>query len=733
MKQATEILPQVNEVDIPAANFDGVNTFGPHSMILPTELRDCLNFDLFPGYMKSRRGSTNLQSLANKLSSKDVANGIKWALSGTTEYVIIQLINGATTEFWWAQILPSATAFVQIAALAGGNLTTSTADPADMTVSGDRLFVFHPSGNFIIQWSVSAFIGRPMGLTKAYLTSLAAGAATGPTGLYTVGVEFVYQVGGVDIINSSPNRKTFAGQLLEVTVSNQKITVTVNSANLPTSPNDYWTHVRVWRSKRRDPDFSNPLNVIDAAGLSSELYPEQLITKAALVGAGYVVTLSLLDSQLPGDTTSEYSVLNLSTIELTQLPKGYIGAYHRNRLWVSRAQGVNDTTQSAVYYSNSAGDAYAEQFDPANVLRAERGDGQQCVKLISYEADLIIFKEAKTMRVQNGDPALGIQVLDGNIGVTNYRLAQFVPKVGICAIVNDQSEFRIFDYSLRWTNIYNGLEISRTIRAETLVMAQAPTYVSFGYINGKLLISKGDGVMYVLNAKEGKAWSRYLYGMNGQAQLLLTFSKGSRALVVSKNTYMVEIEKEGLNTDISTASDTAASIGVGFVLPRFQSRSGRDILGMIYYSQVALLANNLVATPLANGDYWPQKTVANAYNFVPDISAYPALDNGLEREYRFYMDGSFPLRAQFIHYSITTSAPATIHDGYLRCIVDDVGMGKGAFDPFIAISETAYTPDWIDLNTLDAGAGARDLSQMGVYDALEGVRDISTFTTLDRG
>jgi hypothetical protein len=111
MKQANKILPSVTEVDLPAANFDGINTFGPHSMILPNELRDCLNFDLFPGYMKSRRGSTNLQSLSDKLSSKDVANGIKWALTGTTEYVIIQLINGATTEFWWAQILPSATAF----------------------------------------------------------------------------------------------------------------------------------------------------------------------------------------------------------------------------------------------------------------------------------------------------------------------------------------------------------------------------------------------------------------------------------------------------------------------------------------------------------------------------------------------------------------------------------------------------------------------------------------------
>jgi len=155
-------------------------------MIAGNQLRDCLNFDLFPGYIKSRRGSTNLQLVASKLASKDVANGLKWAI-GTSEYVVIQQISGATTEFWWAQILPSQTAFVQIAALAGGNLTTASAAPADMCVSGDRLFIFHPTGNLIIQWNGSAFVGRPMGLAKCYLSCLAAGAAGSPNGLYTVG------------------------------------------------------------------------------------------------------------------------------------------------------------------------------------------------------------------------------------------------------------------------------------------------------------------------------------------------------------------------------------------------------------------------------------------------------------------------------------------------------------------------------------------------------------------
>ena len=277
--------PKRYEAELPIGDFEGINTFGPHSMIPPSQLRDVSNYDLYPNYMKSRRGSVNLQTLGTKLSSKDVANGVKWAIT-TSEYVIIQLINGATTEFWWAQILTAQTAFVQIAKLSGGNLTTSTNDPADMTISGNRLFVFHPSGNLIIEWNGAAFVGRPMGLDKPYLTSLAGTGSSSLNGRYVIGVEFVYQVAGVDIVASSPNRKTFAGKRLYVTVVNQNISVTFDVVNLPVSPNDYWTHARVWRSKRLDIDYTDPLNPIDAAGLEDELYPEQLITKAAIFGSG---------------------------------------------------------------------------------------------------------------------------------------------------------------------------------------------------------------------------------------------------------------------------------------------------------------------------------------------------------------------------------------------------------------------------------------------------------------
>lgn len=724
--------PRRYQTTIPIKDYIGVNTFGPHSTILLNELRGLSNYDIFPGYLKSRRGSTNLQTTGQKFSAKDVLNGVTWAI-GAAEYEIQQVLNGGTTEFWWCKVLPTTTAHVQILTLAGSALAPATTDIADMKVSGNRLFVFHPSQNFIIEWSGAAFVARTMGMPKISLTSLAGTGASSLSGLYTVGLELVYQLAGVDIVASTPNRKTTAGKQLEITVTNQNIAVQADSTSFPGAgtPGDYWTHVRVWRSKSRKPDFTDPLNPIDAQGLSSELYAEQLIPRATLIGAAYLITLTKLDSELPAETTSEYPVLTLDFLELSPLPAAYTGAYHRNRIWVSRAQGVNDTTQSAVYFSNSAGDAYAEQYNPLNVLRAERGDGQMSIKLQPFESDLLILKEAKTMRVANGDPDAGIEVLDYNIGIGHLKLAAFVPQAGICAITNDQGDFRIFGFNLRWTHLFNGIDISRPLRTQTAAMALAPTYVSFGYVNGKLLIGDGTGTVYAFNAKEGKGWGIYTYRMNGVGQLLLAFSKGARCLVASKNTYLVEIEKDGLDTDIDTASDVAASIALSYTLSRLQSDEGRDVLEMDHLSVVAQLSANMQCTPFANGSPWPNRVTEKPTNFTPDIGTYPALDAGLEREYQAYLEDR--LLAQYQHFRMDTTAPATIRGTEWSGIIDEIGMGAGYFDPFIAIGSAQATPDWLDTAILDAGAGARDLASMDVIDAVNGPRDPSTMDTLDRG
>lgn len=714
------------EKTIPVQDYHGISTFGPHSTLPLEILRDARNYDFFPGYLKSRRGSTNLQTTGQKFASKDVINSIPWAI-GSNEYEIRQVINAGATEFHWCQIRPATTAHAQILSLSGPPLTTPTTAVADMKVSGTRLYVFHTTGNFIIEWNGAAFVGRPMGLQKISLTSLAATGASSLSGRFTVGVELVYRSAGADIVAGSPNRKTSGGKRLEITVSNQNILVQLDAATFPApgTPGDFWTDVRAWRSFSQDADYTNPLNPPDVQGLPDELYAEQLISRAALTGAGYQITLSKLDAELPADATSEYPVRTISDIELQPIPASPTGAYHRGHIWVA------DPSNGAIYYSNSAGDAYAEAYDPLNVLRAEKGDGQLTVALIPFEADLVILKEAKTLRVPNGDPNTGTEVLDSTIGVNHIKLATFVPKVGICAITNDQGDFRILGYDQRWTNEWANQEISRPIRTQTAAMALAPDYVSMAYVNGKLLLSDGSGLMYVFHAKEGKGWAPYAYPMNGLAQVVRTFAKGARCMVCSRSTYIVEIEIDGLDTDINTASDQAGDIACSMTYARFQSGDGRDVLELDYLSVVAQLSSNLSCTPFVNGYPWPLKTEERPTHFTPDVGAYAAGDAGLEREYRAMLEER--ALGQYHHFRLDTSAPATIHTTEWHGFVDTAGMGDGTFDPFSRLDDLSVTPDWLDGDILDAGGGPRDLSSMDVYDAGDGARDITTMNIIDRG
>lgn len=708
--------------------FTTVNLFDPHSKILPNQLRSCKNYDLYPnGYMKSRRGSANLQTTIQKLGDRNVLEGVTWDL-GTTEYAIVQILNsgGTGSEFWWAAIDPTPTAWTQIQTLTAVNFTMANTTASDMFLSGGRLYVFHDLGNFILQWSGTAFVARPMGLAQPKITSLAAaGGAGNLTGKYTYGIELVYQVGGVDIVASTPCRKTSAGRLLSITVAAQNVQITVNSAALPASPGDYWTHVRLWRSLNQNIDNTDPLNPVDAAGLPDELYPVALVTKAALVSASYVITDSTPDTDLPGDLTSEYPILSIDRIELSPLPAALIGTYHRDRIWCSRV--TSDTTQSELHYTTSAGDAYAEQYKATQVVRAESGDGQKVMKILSFEGDLIAIKEAKTGRVRDGNPDIPFEVLDHATGIKHKRLAKFIPKMGICAVTNDAGEFKIFGYDLRWSNVRNEIDLSRVIRTQT--SALTPDYVSFLYINGKLLVCDGVKTIYALHVKEGMGWSVYEYALT-TAQLVLTFSNGSRACVISKNAYVVEIEKEGLSTDIDTSSDSAVSIRPEYTPARFQSRDGRDVLEFCCYSIMAEASADFEAVPFVNGRSWPEPSEEVTTRLTPPASAYSVASPSLEREYRLYLEQR-PI-GPFQHFKITTTAPCTIHSQSLICFVDELGMGAGTFDPFANLSDADATPDWIDELVYDAIDGPRDVGAMSTLDAIDGPRDPSTMTIYDR-
>lgn len=720
--RAERIIPKRYETVLPLSGFRTINLFDPHSRIAESQLRQAKDYDLFPGYMKSRRGSHNIGSALQKLGDRNVLEGVMWDL-GSTEYAIYQQVDsgGTGTEFFSVQVDPTPGTPTQIQTLASINMVTSNTDAADMFISGDKLYVFHSQGNFIIQWSGSAFVGRSMGIGPAKLTSLTAAAGV-LTGRYTWGIELVYQVSGVDIANSTPWRKTSAGRLLSLTLSGQSCNVLVNSATLPASPGDYWTHARLWRSKRQDRDNTDPLNVIDAEGVSDELYPVALVTKATLIGAGYVINDNTPDTDLPGDLTSDYPVVDINLIELSRLPASPIGVYHRDRIWVAP-----QALHGKIAYTQSAGDAYGEQYNPLSVVKTEPGDSQEMIRLISFEKDLIGIKEAKTGRVLGGDPDAGFETLDHNIGVTHKKLARYVPKLGICAVTNDQGEFKILGYDLRWQNVVNEIDLSRVIRNETAAMTG--TYSSFVYINGKLMIFDGTNIPYVLHAKELLGWTTYEYAFT-TAQLVLSFANGTRACVISKNAYVLEIEVDDLDTDIDTVSDSQTIMQPEYTPSQFQSRAGRDVLEYRYYSVMAKLSNDLAAIPFVNGKSWPEPDTEDSTKFNPPASAYAVGDSGLEREYRVFLE-TRPV-GQFQHFKVTTTAPCTIHDQALACFVNEAGMGQGVFDPFAQLSEAQATPDWIDTTEYDAGNGSRDTSGFTDLDAAEGVRDTSTMTEVDR-
>lgn len=725
VRRAERIQPKRYEDILDLPPLRTANLFDPHSKILPEQARRLKDYDLYAGgYAKSRRGSNNLQTVLQKLGNRDVVDGVIWDLGGD-EYAIIQQKNsGATgTEFFFAQIVSAPSSWTQIQTLTAANLTIADLEPADMFISGDRLYVFHGLGNYVIQWSGSAFVARPMGLEGPRISSLASGGAGNMTGLYTLGVELVYQVDGVDIVNSTPWRKTAAGSLLSITLDGESCNVTVDSAELPASPGDYWTHARVWMSRNQNVDRSDPGNPKDASGLPSELYPAKLVAKADLVAASYVINVNLTDDDLPGDTTSDYPVLDIRYIELSPLPAANVGAYHRDRIWASPA-----ARPTRIAYTQSAGDAYAEQYNPLSEVKAEPGDAQNVIRILSFERDLIVVKEAKTGRILDGDPDQGMETLDHTIGVTHRKLVKYVPKVGICAVTNDQGEFKVFGYDLRWRNIVNDIDLSRAIRNETAAMTGESA--SFLYINGKLMIFDGTNTPYVYHAKEGQGWTTYEYAV-ATAQLALPFANGTRACIVSKNAYVVEIEVDGLDTDVDTTSDAATIIEPEFTTSMYKKRGGRDILEFRWYSVVAKLSNNLRAIPYVNGKSWPEPDVQNETRFTPPASAYDAGDARLEREYRLYLDSPRPV-GQFQHFLIKSVAPCTIHEQALGCFVDEVGMGAGQFDPFAQLTDAEATPDWIDTTELDAQEGARDLGEMDELDAVEGVRDTSTMTELDR-
>ena len=711
---------QSQEVQLRVEKYLGRNSWGNHGALSMNESRELSNWDIFAGdgddYLKSRRGSAVLQKASSptKYGSTNITNGVTWDI-GSEEYLITQI----GTSFYSQALLTTGDP-VLIAHLDTGTFTVSSTAQADMFLTSDKLYIFHAGGNKIIEWfsGSSVFKGRSMGRAAPVISSVAVATAGAITGSYAVGVELVYQDSGVDRDASTPNRKLSTGIIAVTgTIAAKKITVALSSTVIDADTT--WTHLRFWRSKNKNSDLTDPANPIDPQGNNDELYEEALITKAEL-NAGALASVATTAGLPPGNAGTEagkpagvytvrvnnadsvlFNLLELDSIELVPLPKANIGCFVGNRIFVSRVEDttLDDRSKNNIYYSNFGGTKYGELYNPLNFISTGR-DGQQMMKLLAMEKDLIGIKEAKTGRLAGGNVDLEFETLDFRIGITDKNAASYIPSVGICAITNDYGDFRIFGYDLKWAKEIHGVDISTPIRVESSAMTAAN--VSFIYINGKLILSDGTGVMYALHEKNKRGWTKYSYPMHSLAQRVFTFANGSRAAVVTKSTYLVELEKSSGDVDYSTVDDSASNdIDLSETTCKFKSDDARDILEMDALSIEGSLSDVLSGAPYTNGKPWPDQTTAAYTDFAPNPSIYSSDGYLIEREYKLYIEpqtvGDYewiPVIGNTIYFILTTTAPATIRSKVLKAVVDQDGMAGGDFDPFQSITGENKFPDW---------------------------------------
>lgn len=710
---------QAYEELLSGSRYLGRNSFGAHASLTPDQSRELTNWDIFAGvgaddFLKSRRGSAVLAKASSptKRGSTDVLGAVTWDI-GSEEYLITQ----EGTSFYSQALLTTGDP-VLIALATGGAFTVTNTTQADMFLSGDKLYIFHPGGNYVLRWTGSAFVSFPMGLVAPVISALTTATAGAISGSYTVGIEKVYQVSGVDIMASTPNRKTTA-RILAVTgtIASKRIKVTIQATELDNDT--LWTHLRFWRSKNKNSDTTDPANPIDPQGNDSELYEEALITKAEM-GAGSLTSIATGATLPPGNAGTQagkpasvytievnnadsvfFNLLGIDRIELLPIPAAAIGCFHANKIFFSGVvdTALDDASKNNIWYSNYAGTKYAFQYNPLNFIDTGR-DGQQMMRLISLEKDLIGIKEAKTGRLPGGNVDLAFEVLDHGIGISNKNLAKFVPALGIVAVVNDFGDFRIFGYDLRWAKVMGEIDISIPVRNETAALTAAN--VTFIYVNGKVMISDGTGILYVLHQKEGRGWTRYSYPLNSVAQRFFTFANGARAAVVSKSTHLVEIEKSGVDADYSTEDDASTNaITLVEITHRFQSRNGRDILEFEYLDVEASLTSTMAGVPFANGLPWPSASSEAPTAFVPDPDIHEDLTALSDREYRLYLSpetvgsvGYGRLLGNFLHFKLTAIGPAVMRKKNLHVVVDEDGMGGGNFDPFQNLVHKPTMPEW---------------------------------------
>lgn len=736
MIEVSQIQPKLYQTIIEVDNYITQNTFGQHSNLTPGEYRRILNFEIYGNYIKSRRGTQVLFPSSDPSPTPVVDQFVKASITwdiGVEEFLIFF----ANNKVWQIKIAPVISEPDQILGFGGGSADIGTLDNEfvpDLTIEGGRLYVFHPERNAVIEITgtgSTTFQVRDMGMVAPAITSVAAGAAGAVGGLYTYGIEKVYQKDGGDFLGSSPNRFKIDRTLAHFGpidyASPVKVNVTVDFVELENDA--LWTHVRLWRSKTQTTDNTDTANPVDPVGVPEELYEVALVTRAELEFVGVAAIATSTDKLLPAgninteagqpggpgtvftiidNSTDEFLTLfaGLEEIELQPIPNCSLGVSHSNRIFfadlatnlLSDGSTIQEKVLGSVFYSDNAATNYGEQFKRENLVPVPL-DGQNITKLISFEKELIIVKEAKTLRLPSGDVTQLVEMLDPRIGTSDKGFLQFIPTIGICGITNDYGDFRIFGFDFVWRSTFNSIEISKPVRLQ--MNALDVGRVSIIYINGKLIVANKVGNAYVLNVEQGLGWSEFKY-LSDDTDQYFTFANGSRAGIVGRGQYPLEIEVEDLDTDINLPSDPTGTgpfpIVTSFTTAQFQVQAGSDVIEHEWLSLMAKLDSTATAIPYVNDTPWPDPENPQVHGFNIDPLFFSNVESLNDREHRLFVppapQGIFlftRMMGNFLHYQIDTEAPCIFKAQRLHCIVDEDGIAWGGTDPFQVATEVTGT------------------------------------------
>ncbi len=552
----------------------------------------------------------------------------------------------------------------------------------DMKVYNNRVFVFQQGGNQIIEWDSAQGkpVIRPMGMSFPYIESWVTDnspvVGMDVTGAYYYGLEKVNQANGVDLFASTPNRKFTDGTIPLMTPTSGNIILTLDDDSL----NDQsWTHIRVWRSKNTVPNFSDPLFPIDAQGTIDQLYELALITRAEIYAAALapVATGSNLPAGNAGvqagaglsgiqilDTNLDdvLSVLvGIDLIELPPFPGVRTGEISKGQLFGSgvgsaylapNGEMIDPSIAEDVLYTTTQLSEYGEQWEPQAFIPAGR-DGKKTTCLLTLYEDVIVFREGMTKRIQQGNVNAGVVMVDDKIGIPTFRMAGYVPGLGICAICSDKY-FRYLNFGLEWMQTIGSTEVSQSVYDLTSA-SFSDGIADFAYINGKLVMLLPSQGVAALHKKNNKGWTQYDYPYFIQSMFL--FSNNSRVATATGEQYLLELETTATK-DESPISLTADDIDIDVDFETYGFSGAGQLLEPTRYSFWGKLTSNAEVTAKVSSQAWVMQPT------FQDPGLFSATTSLNEREYRFEPEpqdiGVFkwvPLRGQFISFSVSTIAP----------------------------------------------------------------------------